>query len=534
MTKNSLFLPIVFALCAVNAFAQQFYASLVPAPGECVAFVKPCDWGASVEKILICTKLEFKPEHIKAKDFDVHKVLYAEGDSFGLNNGKLDLTDAYTADSSGNRIDAPSSFIAICTLVHPEADNSNPFVTKNFGGGIRPWYGYKVENDELDFKIKKFKGFVSRERVLFSESEFEYTFPLPEPPVDNSELVGEAESEIKSKSKGKSKSKEKKSSKKKEKMPVPENVRMKYACYIPDGEKLPLILWFHGMGESGNDLNKLLFGIKTTALAQEKIQSHFENGVAILAPQCPSGWLETTEVGKGGVHVWEPFDKDAVTKPVKNFFNTLFEVDKGVAENSEATDYDDSVKTSEQEEKKPYAAVSYYTAPVIALLEAFLFAHPEIDSNRIYVGGCSAGGYMTVNMMIQSPELFAAAFPICEYYLDSKITNTQINQLAKKPLWFTYATTDETVKPAKCSEPTITRLRSAGIKNLHTSIFENVTDTSGNYLLAPDADEDDKEYNLSYVYDSHYSWIYVLNDECSDGELNLFDWLAEQKLKEDF
>ena len=34
----------------------------------------------------------------------------------------------------------------------------------------------------------------------------------------------------------------------------------------------------------------------------------------------------------------------------------------------------------------------------------FLKKHPEIDRDRIYVGGCSAGGYMTMNMMITSSQ----------------------------------------------------------------------------------------------------------------------------------
>lgn len=499
-SMKNLFCVILAAFfCAASGFSQSFYSELVPEVGECVAYVAACDWGACVEKIVICTEKAYEPGQIRARDFDVHKVVYSNETNFGINNGKLDLTDAYTSDSNGNRIDTASHFIAILTVVHPETEDSNPFVAKNFGGGIRPWYGYRLENDELDFKIKKFKGFVNYERSLFSESEYEYTFP---PSAQESK------------------------SKKKKKEPKPQKVTMNYAYYIPEGKKLPLILWFHGMGESGYEINKVLFGTKITAFATKKIQNHFESGVAILAPQCPSGWLETTEVGKGGVRVWEPFDKDAVTKPVKNFFGKVFELDNGVAGNSES---DDTSKLAEPVEPTPYAAVSYYTEPVLALLEDFLEAHPQIDRDRIYVGGCSAGGYMTVNMMIQAPGLFAAAFPVCEYYLDSKITNAQVAALSQKPLWFTYAQNDETVKPEKCSIATIGRLKMAGAKNLHVSEFERVVDTSGLIPLDPDADEDEKEYGLPYEYDGHYSWIYVLNDECFDGELNLFDWLAAQK-----
>ena len=155
--------------------------------------------------------------------------------------------------------------------------------------------------------------------------------------------------------------------------------------------------------------------------------------------------------------------------------------------------------------------------------------HPEIDRDRIYVGGCSAGGYMTMNMLIQCPELFAAGFPICEFYLDSKIIDSQIKSLAEKPLWFTYALNDESVNPEKNSIATIARLRDAEAKNLHVSEFRSVVDMSGQFLLKRDADKDDDEYGLPYEYEGHASWIYVLNDACKDKDGTLFDWLSHQK-----
>ncbi|MFC2457089.1 MAG: hypothetical protein ACFNQD_05640, partial [Prevotella intermedia] len=66
--------------------------------------------------------------------------------------------------------------------------------------------------------------------------------------------------------------------------------------------------------------------------------------------------------------------------------------------------------------------------------------------DRIYVGGCSAGGYMTLNMLLQYPGFFAAAFPVCEAYPDKKITDSQLGELSKVPLWFTRSKDDETIK----------------------------------------------------------------------------------------
>lgn len=135
-----------------------------------------------------------------------------------------------------------------------------------------------------------------------------------------------------------------------------------------------------------------------------------------------------------------------------------------------------------------------------------------------------------MNMMIQFPDIFAAAFPTCEYYLDSKITDEQINSLVQKPMWFSYALNDETVKPEKNSIPTIKRLKAAGAKDIHVSEFRNVVDLSGIYLKNRNASKNDDDYGLPYEYDGHDSWIYLFNDECKDQGLSLFDWLSKKEL----
>ena len=139
---------------------------------------------------------------------------------------------------------------------------------------------------------------------------------------------------------------------------------------------------------------------------------------------------------------------------------------------------------------------------------------------------------MTMNMMIQHPELFAAAFPTCEYYLDSKISKSQIKMLAEKPMWFTYAENDETVKPSNNCVPTIKRLKEEGARNLKVSKFSGVFDLSGTVLKDRNAKEGDRHYGEPYEYEGHASWIYVLNDQCKDENgLSLFDWLSRQRLK---
>jgi len=42
------------------------------------------------------------------------------------------------------------------------------------------------------------------------------------------------------------------------------------------------------------------------------------------------------------------------------------------------------------------------------------------DTNRIYIGGDSNGGYMTMLMIRDYPSYFAAAFPTCEALRDDQ------------------------------------------------------------------------------------------------------------------
>lgn len=479
--KRILTLLLIFTLAAA-LYSQTFYKSLEPGKNQMAVYVGSYDWGPCINKIVINTSKKFKPEELELSDFEVEHFIQHKSTGLSMSKDELILTDVFCSDSKGNKLEEASNYITILTDVYPEAENSSPFPGYVYSGVIDRFYSYRVTNDELDIEITKLQGFVNEGAARFSKDSFTY--------------------------KNKTETKESK-------------ISLQYMFYLPEtaskDTKLPLILWFHSIGESGSNPYLVLFGTKTTALADEKIQSHFKDGVAILAPQCPTGWLETKDESSPGIRYWEPVDIDGpvkkLTDPLKNFLSAI----TGVQET--------------ETEPDPFAAVSFYTEPVTELLYNFLENHPEIDRDRIYVGGCSAGGYMTMNMMIQHPEIFAAAFPTCEYYLNSKITNAQIKELAKKPLWFTYAENDETVKPKNNCIPTIERLREAGAKNLKVSIYPNVIDTTGTIPLNRKAKAGDDDFGLPYEYDGHYSWVYVLNDQCRDGEESLFEWLSKQSLR---
>ncbi len=479
MKRKSIFLLIL--LFTSTIFSQTFFESLEPGENQIAVYVASCDWGPCIEKVVAHTKITFEPDSPYLKDFEIDRLIYQQGSTMGIAKGELTITEVFVSDSKGNKVNTPSNYVTMLTDVYPDAENSNPFISNSASSIFELYYSYRVQNDSLNINIPNVQGFVCKDVSKFSQKSFEHKMLLQD---------------------------------------VEMEVNLKYMFYLPETnseKKIPLILWFHGLGESGTNPYLVLLGTKSSALAGPKIQSYFENGIAILAPQCPTGWLETTEVGAMGIRYWAPVDIDApikkITNPVKKFFNKIFEFEG---------------RKNPEPEEDPFAAVSYYTEPVTALLYDFLEAHPEIDRDRIYVGGCSAGGYMTMNMMIQHSDIFAAAFPTCEYYLDSKITDSQIKELAQKPLWFTYSLNDTTVKPENCCIPTIKRLKIAGAKNLKISEFPNVIDLTGKYYKNRKAKKDDDDFEKPFEYDGHYSWIYVLDDLCYDENESLFEWLSHQ------
>ena len=67
-----------------------------------------------------------------------------------------------------------------------------------------------------------------------------------------------------------------------------------------DGQKNPLVIWLHGMGEGGTDVSIELMGNEVVALIRNDIQSHFtteggDKGAYVLAVQCPTMWMGTAK-----------------------------------------------------------------------------------------------------------------------------------------------------------------------------------------------------------------------------------------------
>lgn len=244
---------------------------------------------------------------------------------------------------------------------------------------------------------------------------------------------------------------------------------LNYRVYSPasDDHKNPLIIWFHGAGEGGtNNVSQLAGNEGAVAFARD-YQDIFD-GAYVLAPQTPTFWV---------------------------------------------TDIDNSSGIELKAEKN-------YTDDVVALIKEYLASNDDIDTSRIYVGGCSKGGWQTISTLLAAPELFAAAFPICPAYTPAESLATDFSKLKDFPIWITHAKDDQTVT-IDYSLTLVDCLTKAGAD----VTFTQYTDE---YVM-----DDGSITNImvdGVLYSNHFSWVPALNNlPVNDQGVHLVNWLAAQK-----
>ena len=131
------------------------------------------------------------------------------------------------------------------------------------------------------------------------------------------------------------------------------------------------------------------------------------------------------------------------------------------------------------------------------------------------------GGYMTMLMALKYGKEYNAYVPICEAFLNEKISDEEIKQLKKLPIFFIYSRDDDVVAPETHELPTIRRLLGAGASNVHTFVSKHVIDTSGRFN-----DKDGEPLR----YSGHWSWIYFFNNEAVFDRcgIRVWQWMAQQ------
>lgn len=224
-----------------------------------------------------------------------------------------------------------------------------------------------------------------------------------------------------------------------------------------DGKKHPLIIWFHGNGEGGykdyrNNVSQKLANRGAVAFAEDKVQKIF-GGAYVVAPQADDTWYNNYSKG--------------------------------------------------------------YIKSVKAMIDEFA-SENNVDKNRIYIFGASAGGYMSFRMMIEYPDYFAA-FSTSAAALDKAAisggvatTAQDLMKIRNKPLWMVHAQNDPTIS----------------YENTSKRVYDVLSKYGAILSSYPNVKIGETEYN------GHWSWIYSLrNMPVNDKGEHLFEWMARQNLK---
>lgn len=248
--------------------------------------------------------------------------------------------------------------------------------------------------------------------------------------------------------------------------------------------KLPLIVMLHGIGQGGHDPSVPVKSFNTTNLGLPELQYRVGGAAYVLVPQCPTYWMDNGEC-----------DVDI---------------------NHEAYQNKDTI----------------YTEALFECIDEFVKAHKDIDPKKIYVGGFSNGGFMTVKLVLEYPGYFAACMPMCELYRTTDLSDDDIKTIAQTPMWISQCRNDPAVPPECSPFMLYKRLKEAGAE-VHMSFFSEIRDTSGLFK-----DREGKDFR----YNSHFVWIYANNDYCQydiDGSkvlvngipVTMYYWLGMQKAK---
>jgi poly(3-hydroxybutyrate) depolymerase len=255
-----------------------------------------------------------------------------------------------------------------------------------------------------------------------------------------------------------------------------DSMTLSFASYAPKmvKETAPLIIWLHGGGEGGFDPTIALLGNRAANYASQEIQQFFGDGAYVLVPQAPTFWMQGT---------------DGMTRGQTN---------------------------------------DIYNVALMALIRDYVKSNPKIDAKRIYVGGCSNGGYMSLKLIMEHPDYFAAGYISALAYSNEFITDAQVQKIKHVPMWFIHSKDDMTTKPDETIVPLYQRLKKAGAKNVVFTYYDNVTDITGFYG------------GKDYQYNGHWSWIYShanLARTDFDGSpvlvngrpVSIMEWMAVQK-----
>ena len=146
-------------------------------------------------------------------------------------------------------------------------------------------------------------------------------------------------------------------------------------------------------------------------------------------------------------------------------------------------------------------------APLIREIIRDLVHKYSIDTKRIYVAGCSNGGYMSMKMTTVYRHLFAASVPICgvvKFGDEVVLTDAELRHI-DTPSWLVASRDDDTVPP--------------GPNTIHAhDLIPGSLMTLYDHVI----------WN-GHQFPGHWSWIYVARNDPSINGTHIWQWMAEQE-----
>jgi predicted peptidase len=149
-------------------------------------------------------------------------------------------------------------------------------------------------------------------------------------------------------------------------------------------------------------------------------------------------------------------------------------------------------------------------APLIREIVRDLTRRYPIGRERIYVAGCSNGGYMSMEMTNIYRDLFAASVPICGVVASLQpggpplITDAELRRI-NTPTWLV-ASLDDTTVPPQPNTIHAHDLIPGSLMTLYDHVIWN-----------------------GYQFPGHWSWIYVARNDPSINGTHIWQWMAQQR-----
>ena len=149
-------------------------------------------------------------------------------------------------------------------------------------------------------------------------------------------------------------------------------------------------------------------------------------------------------------------------------------------------------------------------APLIREIIDDLAGRYPIDRVRVYVVGCSNGGYMSLKMTTIYPDLFAASVPICGVVqpfggsATPLVTDAELRRITT-PTWLVTSLDDATVEPAP-NTIHAHDLIPGSLMTLYDHVIWN-----------------------GHQFPGHWSWIYVARNDPSIDGTHIWQWIAQQR-----